>query len=225
MIPKGRNGQDRHWSKKRGMTMIHAECGICLQESIEFFISCPVGHSCCHRCWKHRFLQCPFCRSPTLPLDVCDRTRNLLAKQEIETMFYPSLCIGQEVDASDSDHQWYHARILKIRDTMVRVHFYGWSSRWDAWVKKSMTRLLPHGCKTDDRWFASLAVRDTIEFCVLHPMTKRPMWHLGTIICISKDRTSLCILPHTEQQGRRVRIRYHPDSITPPGTHVRTTTT
>ena len=43
------------------------------------------------------------------------------------------LCqIGDYVDAQDSTKKWYEAIVRDIKTNSVRVHYFGWGSKWDA---------------------------------------------------------------------------------------------
>lgn len=43
------------------------------------------------------------------------------------------LCqIGDYVDAQDSTKKWYEAIVRDIKPNSVRVHYFGWGSKWDA---------------------------------------------------------------------------------------------
>ena len=45
--------------------------------------------------------------------------------------------IGDIIDAKDTSKKWYRSRILKVNleEREMRVHFEGWSSKWDEWLK------------------------------------------------------------------------------------------
>lgn len=40
--------------------------------------------------------------------------------------------VGDYVDAQDTAHKWYEAIVREITPDTVKVHFFGWGSRWDA---------------------------------------------------------------------------------------------
>ena len=44
---------------------------------------------------------------------------------------------GDKVKAKDIDGYWYSAVVKEVSGTMTKVHYNGWSKRYDRWVKKS----------------------------------------------------------------------------------------
>ena len=46
------------------------------------------------------------------------------------------LQVGDFVDAQDSAGKWYEAVVQEIYQDTITVHFFGWSSRWDAKLSK-----------------------------------------------------------------------------------------
>ena len=44
--------------------------------------------------------------------------------------------VGDFVDAQDSSGRWYESVVREVTDDTVKVHYFGWSSRWDATLKR-----------------------------------------------------------------------------------------
>ena len=42
--------------------------------------------------------------------------------------------LGQWVDVRDSMDQWLEAEVIDVKFNMVKVHYNGWSRRWDEWI-------------------------------------------------------------------------------------------
>lgn len=53
------------------------------------------------------------------------------------------LQIGQLVDALDTDKRWYESRIVDMDAVYVKVHYRGWTSKWDEWMRRTSARLAP----------------------------------------------------------------------------------
>ena len=48
-----------------------------------------------------------------------------------------SMAVGDVIDAKDSEGRWFDSRIVAIEGARVKVHYNGWSSRWDSWFDRN----------------------------------------------------------------------------------------
>jgi hypothetical protein len=72
------------------------------------------------------------------------------------------LAVGDLVDARDQEGKWYDARLLAEKDDdSVRVHFRGWSGRWDCWLARRSPEIKPLHSHTPD--WRRLQVGDIVE--------------------------------------------------------------
>ena len=46
------------------------------------------------------------------------------------------ISVGDTIDAKDSEGRWFDSRIVEVDRDRVKVHYNGWSSRWDSWVDR-----------------------------------------------------------------------------------------
>ena len=80
---------------------------------------------------------------------------------------------GDVVDAMDSDLRWFDAKIVNCDADRVKVHYRGWSSKWDSWLKrlesKSLQKIFTH---TED--WRRLQKDDAVE--VRSDDTSRALW-------------------------------------------------
>ncbi|CEG49503.1 ubiquitinspecific protease [Plasmopara halstedii] len=53
------------------------------------------------------------------------------------------LHVGQLIDARDTDRKWYESRVVALKSQYVKVHYRGWTSKWDEWIERTSTRLAP----------------------------------------------------------------------------------
>ncbi|RLN97457.1 hypothetical protein BBJ28_00014688 [Nothophytophthora sp. Chile5] len=75
-----------------------------------------------------------------------DPQRNEVAVDlSIEAMeqWRSDLKLGQLVDALDTDSKWYEARVVDLADAQAKVHYRGWSAKWDEWLSRTSPRLMP----------------------------------------------------------------------------------
>jgi hypothetical protein len=71
--------------------------------------------------------------------------------------------LGMEVDAMDEEGIWYDARLVEIVNQKVRVHFFGWSSKWDIWYSLGVPMLAPSRTFTKP-WREHLKVGTRVQF-------------------------------------------------------------
>lgn len=100
--------------------------------------------------------------------------------------------VGDFVDAQDSSGKWYESVVREITEDTVTVHYIGWSSRWDATLKRRrhgkgvagiMQRLqepAPLWTKVS-RWRQRIRVGDTVEIRDSSSLASRPRWYRGEI--------------------------------------------
>ena len=104
-------------------------------------------------------------------LDDCDVVMALVEVQNpngtfprdlLDGEWRSKLVVGDMVDAQDSDKLWFESKIVVADDPdTVKVHFMGWSERWDDTMKRTSTRLQPfHSQVTPWR---DLEKEDTVE--------------------------------------------------------------
>ena len=115
-----------------------------------------------------------------------------------------SLKEGAVVDARDSEGRWFNCLVTEVEDARVRVHFRGWSERWDAWLcKGDASRLQPHLAQTGD-WHASLAPGDACEV----RDAKGPMWFVARVVGTDADavaaRTATGVVYNVERASERL---------------------
>ena len=94
-----------------------------------------------------------------------------------------SLKVGDKVDAQDTDKRWYEARVIALGthklngQKCVRVHYHGWTERWDEWHEASSPRLQAlHTFTTDWRKFKA---HQKVEIRVMHD--NKLKWFAGVV--------------------------------------------
>ena len=55
------------------------------------------------------------------------------------------LAKGQWVDVKDTVEQWLEAQVIEVSEdnTMVKIHYNHWSTRWDEWISTNSPRIMP----------------------------------------------------------------------------------
>lgn len=101
--------------------------------------------------------------------------------------------VGDFVDAQDIAGKWYEAIVREVSDTTVKVHYFGWASRWDATLRrrrncteplKAMNpRLHPPAplWSHSKRWREGLKEGNLIEVRDSLSRADRPKWYKGMV--------------------------------------------
>jgi len=77
--------------------------------------------------------------------------------------------VGQVVDVQDHETNWYQAEVLVVEKHQIRVHFIGWTAKWDCWIPKRSTRLLKKQTRTSGPYNpnAQQTMSDDTDFSIL----------------------------------------------------------
>ena len=88
--------------------------------------------------------------------------------------------VGDIIDAKDSEGRWFDSRIVEVEKDRgpgeVKVHYNGWSERWDTWVDRKDESIQPHLTHTDD--WRRLKVGDAVE---MRSAGEKAFWHKGHV--------------------------------------------
>ena len=109
------------------------------------------------------------------------------------------LKVGDEIDHRDWAGQWFHATIIEKNGSILKMHYQGWSDKFDEWsdYQKEIYRFAPADSisKRPAERFQNLNRGDFID---INPSYRKGHagWVEGEIIKISK-------------QKREVRVRYN----------------
>ncbi|KAL3781972.1 hypothetical protein ACHAWO_004785 [Cyclotella atomus] len=105
------------------------------------------------------------------------------------------LQVGDYVDAQDTAHKWYEAIVREITPDTVKVHFFGWGSRWDAELPrrkgstKKVSPPMPLWSKTSG-WRHRIKAGQEVEVRQTASLAYRPKWYRATIIAVRRESDS-----------------------------------
>ncbi|KAG7382300.1 hypothetical protein PHYBOEH_010540 [Phytophthora boehmeriae] len=122
------------------------------------------------------------------------------------------LKMGQLVDALDTDSKWYEARIVDLTDARARVHYRGWSSKWDEWLPRASPRLMPLHTKVRD--WRRLRVNDEVQVGEERAGKKRLQWRDATVLATMKS-----LLVQLQIDDDVLWMDAQDERLCPPGTH------
>ena len=102
--------------------------------------------------------------------------------------------VGDIIDAKDSEGRWFDSRIVEVDKDRgpgeVKVHYNGWSGRWDTWVDRKDESIQPHLTHTDD--WRRLKVGDAVE---MRGPGEKALWFKGFVKEV--DGTRVLVSSHT----------------------------
>ena len=105
--------------------------------------------------------------------------------------------VGDVIDAKDSEGRWFDSRIVAIDvGDRVKVHYNGWSSRWDCWFDRNDESIQPHLTHTDD--WRRLRVGDVLE---IRGPGEKALWYKGFVKEV--DGTRVVVSSHTPNVGEQ----------------------
>jgi len=125
-----------------------------------------------------------------------------------------SIKVGDAVDAKDSEGRWFDARVVEIEHEKVKVHFNGWSSRWDFWFLRDGEGLQPLLSQTDD--WRRLRVGDAVE---MRNDGEKALWYEGRVREL--EGTKVQVVPVARGTMEPLWCEVCSESICKLGTHIK----
>ena len=123
------------------------------------------------------------------------------------------MAVGDVIDAKDSEGRWFDSRIVEVDRDRVKVHYNGWSSRWDSWVDRKDESIQPHLTHTDD--WRRLKVGDALE---MRGPGEKALWYKGVVKEV--DGSRVLVSSHTPNVDRQW-LETSSEHICKLGTHIK----
>jgi len=131
---------------------------------------------------------------------------------------------GDLIDARDSEGRWFDAIVAELRNDEIKVHYRGWSARWDAWLNKySAKEVRPLYAKTHN-WRKGLKAGDLCELRGDDP--KKALWYEAKVLRVfpawsegEEDYVEVQTIALTPQVPRR--LPTSSESLCKIGTHIK----
>ena len=124
-----------------------------------------------------------------------------------------SMAVGDVIDAKDSEGRWFDSRIVAIEGDRVKVHYNGWSSRWDNWCDRKDEQIQPHLTHTDD--WRRLKVGDALE---MRGPGEKALWYKGFVKEV--DGSRVLVSSHTPNVDKQW-LETSSEHICKLGTHIK----
>lgn len=137
-----------------------------------------------------------------------------------DASFRAQLTTGMMIDARDTERMWYAAVVVDMTSAgdSVRVHFLGWTSRWDMWIERTSADLKPLFTHTT-RWRSDLRIGASVEVC--HRAADKALWYEGVVCDVESAR--VMISTRTEAGARW--FARDSEELCEAGTHIKTLST
>lgn len=123
------------------------------------------------------------------------------------------ISVGDTIDAKDSEGRWFDSRIVEVDRDRVKVHYNGWSSRWDNWCDRKDEQIQPHLTHTDD--WRRLKVGDALE---MRGPGEKALWYKGFVKEV--DGSRVLVSSHTPNVDKQW-LETASEHICKLGTHIK----
>ncbi|KAH8055863.1 ubiquitin-protein transferase [Aureococcus anophagefferens] len=124
---------------------------------------------------------------------------------------------GDGVDARDSEGRWFDSVVVDVDGSRVKVHFRGWSTRWDSWFDRDdegfWANVEPRFALTED-WRRQLRVGDGVET----RSEDKPLWYAARVV---ETSGTSWVAVKTESPGSPSWIETSSERLCQPGTHIK----
>lgn len=106
--------------------------------------------------------------------------------------------VGDFIDAPDKCGKWYEAIVREETEDLVKVHYIGWGSRWDAWIRRFDQSCYPTDFQhlpgppaplwsRSSRWRCNAKVGSDVEVREAASLAVRPKWFPAKIVALGRE--------------------------------------
>lgn len=149
-------------------------------------------------------------------------TIEILDDQEDETIsdedaWRYQLQTGQLIDARDTDNVWYESRVVAVSSTLVKIHYRGWTSKWDEWIKRTSSRIAP--LHTRVRNWRAFKIGDPVMVGRQVVAKRYPEWRNAIVSACEACEMDGCLRIQVDVDGSKQWMDAQDEMLCPPGTH------
>ncbi|KAF4316902.1 hypothetical protein BBI17_008689 [Phytophthora kernoviae] len=153
---------------------------------------------------------------PPTPSEMIPLPLELLEENSKDENWRFQLEIGELIDALDTDNVWYESRVVAMSSTLVKLHYRGWTSKWDEWVERTSTRIAPLHTKV--RNWRAFKVYDEVLVGRNVPSKKYPEWRNAVVTVVAREVDGPLRI-EVEIDGSKMWLDAQDELLCPPGTH------
>ncbi|KAF1780011.1 Ubiquitin specific protease domain [Phytophthora cactorum] len=123
----------------------------------------------------------------------------------------------QLIDALDTDQKWYESRVVDLNETHVKVHYRGWTAKWDEWVNRTASRLAPLHTKVPN--WRDFQVNDEVLVGKHVSGKNYPEWRTARVSDLEKNEMDGSLRIALEVGGNKQWVDAQDEMLCPVGTH------
>lgn len=109
------------------------------------------------------------------------------------------LQVGDFIDAADNDCKWFEAVVREINSDTIKVHYMGWSSRWDGHIlRRRKDNNTSEACRKlpgppaplwsqTSSWREQITINDEVEVREASSLAQRPKWFRAIVKAVGKE--------------------------------------
>ncbi|ETI46572.1 hypothetical protein, variant 2 [Phytophthora nicotianae] len=123
----------------------------------------------------------------------------------------------QLIDALDTDKKWYESRVVDLTEAQVKVHYRGWTAKWDEWINRTSSRLAPLHTKV--RNWRDFQLNDEILVGRVVNGKSYPEWRIARVTDLEKNEMDDSLRIELEVGGNKQWMDAQDEMLCPVGTH------
>ncbi|KAG7381526.1 hypothetical protein PHYPSEUDO_005944 [Phytophthora pseudosyringae] len=124
---------------------------------------------------------------------------------------------GQLIDAVDTDKKWYESRVIELSETQVKVHYRGWTAKWDEWVNRTSPRLARLHTKVPN--WRDFQIGDEVLVGRQLSGKNYPEWRTARVTDRQKSQTDDSLRIELDVDGSKRWMDAQDEMMCPVGTH------
>ncbi|TDH68123.1 hypothetical protein CCR75_004346 [Bremia lactucae] len=124
---------------------------------------------------------------------------------------------GQLLDALDTDKKWYESRVVELQKGAIKVHYRGWTSKWDEWLDRMSPRLAPLYTNVP-RW-REFQRGDHVLVGKNVVSKTFPEWRVAQVTSVTKGMANTSLQIELEVDGMTQCMDAQDELLCPVGTH------
>ncbi|RLN86385.1 hypothetical protein BBJ28_00005012 [Nothophytophthora sp. Chile5] len=127
------------------------------------------------------------------------------------------LQINQLIDAMDTDKKWYESRVVDMDERRVKMHYRGWTVKWDEWLERTSVRLAPLHTKVAN--WRDFQVGDEVLAGKEVAGKSYPEWRTARVVACRRSEEEDALQVQLEVDGEKQWRDAQDELLCPVGTH------
>ncbi|GMF46040.1 unnamed protein product [Phytophthora fragariaefolia] len=114
----------------------------------------------------------------------------------------------------------YESRVVGLSSTLVKLHYRGWTSKWDEWIDRTSSRIAPLHTKVQN--WRDFKVGNAVMVGRQVATKKYPEWHNAVVTAVTACEgceVDGCLRIEVDIDGSKQWMDAQDEMLCPPGTH------